>query len=120
MIAYCNYIPDAIWVREAVNGVRRITLRKNFIEKDTTNMDGSTEKQYQFDETDVCITDRDNLQDFVNNNFDNLFLSGLQQVANNAASETKIQATQQMVVTGKLVDDLQLLGQQITNIMLGV
>lgn len=120
MIAYCNYIPDAIWVRDEENGVRRITLRKDFLEKDNTNPDGTTEKQYQFEETDVLIPDRDNLLDYVNANFNELFAQGLQQVVNTLALNTKIQTTQQMVNTGALVDNLQSIGQQITNLMLGV
>ena len=80
MIAYCNFIPDAVWVREAENGLSHITLRRNFVEVEKiSNMDGTTgtEKQYQFEERDICIPDRPNLADYVSANFDQLFMSNL-------------------------------------------
>jgi len=77
MISYCNYIPDVNWVREAENGIRHVTLRRNIVEQDVKNIDGTTEKRYQFEETDIYIPDRDNLVDYVNANFNQLFMSNL-------------------------------------------
>ncbi len=77
MIAYCSYSPDPIWVRETVNSTVRVTLRRNIVEKDVSNPDGTTEKQYQFEEIDIQIPDRDNLTDYVSANFDQLFMSNL-------------------------------------------
>jgi hypothetical protein len=117
MIAYCNYIPDAIWVREVENGVRRVTLRKNFIEKDTANMDGSTEKQYQYDETDICIPDRDNIEDYVNANLDALFTQGIQQTVDNQISDTNKQKAKLLVDSGQISVDLDSLQSQVLTIL---
>ena len=119
MIAYCNFIPDAAWVRETSNGLRHITLRRNFTEETVIRQEG-TETQFRFEETDVFIPDRENLNEFVAENFGNLFDLGIQQTSENGEKETKIQRAKQIVQDGTVVDDLQLLGQQITDIMMGV
>lgn len=120
MIAYCNFIPDAIWIRGLQeNGDRHITLRRNFTEEITTR-EGKEEKQFMFEETDVFIPERDNIAEFINSNFGNLFKLGLQQTQTKTESDSKIQKTKQIINNGQVVDDLHTLGQQITAIMLGV
>jgi len=119
MIGYCNFIPDAIWVRETENGTRRITLRRNFTEETIIHQEAD-ETQFRFDETDVFIPDRDNIQDFIANNFGNLFDLGIMQIDEKQTNDTKIQTAQQIVQTGTIVDDLQAMGQKITDLMLGV
>jgi len=76
MKGYCNFIPDTIWVRGTENGLRHITLRRDFTEETIIRQEGE-ETQYKFEETDVFIPDRDNIEDFVTNNFGNLFDQGL-------------------------------------------
>ena len=86
MIAYCNYIPDAIWVRDVVNGVRRVTLRRNFVEEASHNQDDISEVQYKFEQIDVFIVDRPSLEDYVLANFDELFMSRLEEYKQNKES----------------------------------
>ena len=119
MIVHCSYIPDAVWIREVENGTRRITLRRNFTEEIMIREDGE-EKQFRFEETDVFTPDRDNIIEFIDENFGNLFDLGLQQTNDNATKDAKVMQAKQMVQDGSVVDNLQLLGQQITNVMLGV
>lgn len=119
MISQCSFSPDAIWVREVENGIRHITLRKNITQETITHED-TQEIIYQFEETELFIPDRENLTDFINENFGNLFDLGLQQTTDNATKDAKIMQAKQMIQDGSVVDNLQLLGQQITNIMLGV
>ena len=76
MTSNCSFIPDTIWVREVENGIRHITLRQNFTESTVVNM-GVSEISYTFNETNVFISDRDNIEDFITNNFDNLFSQGI-------------------------------------------
>jgi hypothetical protein len=76
MTSNCSFIPDTIWIREVENGIRHITLRQNFVESTAINM-GVSETQYTFEETNVFIPDRDNIEDFITNNFDDLFNQGI-------------------------------------------
>lgn len=119
MIAQCSYIPEAIWIREITNGIRHITLRRNFTEEIETR-EGIDEKTYTFEETDVYIPDRENIEQFTNENFGNLFDLGLQQNDERAINDIKLQETERLIKTGQLVDDIQLIGQQLTDIMLEV
>lgn len=119
MMSKCNFIPDSVWIRECENGIRKITLRRNFTEEVIIH-DGIQEKGYTFEETNVYVADRENIQEFVNENFGNLFDLGLQQTEQSAIIAEKIEKTRQAIQTGQIVEDMQTLGQQITNIMLGV
>lgn len=116
MIAQCNYIPDAIWVRETENGLTKITLRRNFTEE--MNVEG--DKYYTFEEVDIVIPYREDIVAFIEENFGNLFDLGLQQTEDSLQHESKILHTQQLIQTGKLAENMQLIGQQITNILLEV
>lgn len=76
MKAQCNYIPETTWIRELTNGVRHITLRKGFVEKQIQHEE-NVEIQYEYDETNIYIVDRDNIEEYIQNNFDILFEQGL-------------------------------------------
>lgn len=73
MKSQSSIIQPSIWLREVENGIRHVTLRKNFIEKQTQEGDSI----YEFDETNIYIPDRENAEEYVNNNFDVLFEQGL-------------------------------------------
>lgn len=75
MKSQCNYIPEKIWVREVENEIRHITLRDNFEEK-TIVRDGENEVNYEFDEVNVYIVNRDNIESYVSDNFELLFEQG--------------------------------------------
>ena len=119
MNSQCSFSPEPLWIREVSNGMRRVTLRRN-ITQQTVTQDEGQETVYNFEETDVFIPDRESVQDYVTANFDALFTLGLQQVSDNDAQDAKIQQATQMVKDGSVVDALQTIGQQITNVMLGV
>lgn len=72
MKSQCNYIPDKIWIREGIDGLRHITLRRNFVE-----ITANDETQYEYEETNIYIVDRYNIEEYVINNFDELFSNGL-------------------------------------------
>ena len=76
MTGYCSFIPDTIWIREVENGLRHVTLRRDATEETIIRQEGE-ETQYKFEETDIFIPDRDNIEDFVTSNFGNLFDQGL-------------------------------------------
>ena len=119
MIAYSSIKPAPIWIREVENGVRHVTLRRNFTQSTITNTDGIAETQFQFEETDLFIQDRDNIESYINTNFDTLFTQGAQQAIGKQALNAKIQQTQQIIKDGSIVDTFQQIGQQITNILIG-
>lgn len=112
MISYCNFIPDVIWVRESDNGIRHVTLRRNFIEETIAE-----EIQFRFDETDVYIPDRDNIQNYIETNFDALFEQGLVQTGENKIQELKMQRTQQLISTGQVAEEIDNLQEQVLTLM---
>lgn len=119
MKAQCNYIPDSIWIKEVENGIRHVTLRRNFSEEINIRY-GENEKVYEYDESDVFIPERENIEQFINENFANLFELGLQQMEENASFEEKTNYTKNIIETGNLYDCIKIMGQQITNILLEV
>lgn len=119
MRTQCNYVPDTIWVRDIENNLRRITIRKN-IEEDLIAHEDDNETMYSFDEVDVLIPDRYDIEQFANDNIDQLFELGIQQNAELNIYNKKLQETEHLIRTGQLVDDMKLIGQQLTNILLEV
>lgn len=93
MISHCNFIPEEIWIRELENGIRHITLRRNFIEK-TVNNNNIEETQYKFEEIDIYIADRDNIEKYVNDNFDLFFDKDLEVVKQKKIKELDSICTQ--------------------------
>lgn len=76
MKAQSNLMQDNIWIREVENGIRHITLRRNFEKKEVKHMEES-EIIYEWDETDIYIVDRENILEYVTNNYNVLFEQGL-------------------------------------------
>lgn len=120
MTAYCSFKTDSVWIREVKNGLRHVTLRKDFEQIQVQRGDGEVETVFKFEETDLYIADRDNLQDYINSNFDMLFNQGLQQTAEKHSIEEKRQQAHQIIKDGSIIDSFQQIGQQITDIILGV
>lgn len=74
--------PNPIWLRELdEKGNRKVTLRRN-VSKETVNHEGIEDEIFEYDEVDVSIIERDNMQQFIEDNFGNLFDLGLEQNAN--------------------------------------
>lgn len=113
-------IPQAIMLREIDNkGIRRVTLRKNFSEE-TDFTDGQENTYFGYDETDVFIVERNNIMEFITNNFANLFELGLRQSNELVEMYDNENALKRLLEEGRLVGELKLMGQQITEIMLEV
>jgi len=81
MKARSTVMPDAIWIRGFENGIRTINLTKNVSQEKEVNNDGSEQVFFEYDEITVKIQERDNLTQFITENFENLFLLGKQQKA---------------------------------------
>lgn len=81
MKSQSNYIPDVVWVREETNGIRHITLRRNF-----TEIADEDNTMYEYDEVEIYLVDRENIEEYVGNNFDTLFVAGL----SNEVSEPRV------------------------------
>lgn len=120
MIAKCNFIPEAIMLRDINElGIRRVTLRRNFTEE-MQNTEEVNEIHYTYEEVDVLIPERDNMTEFINANFGNLFELGLVQTQEIKAREQNKSSTDKLIKDGLLLTELQMLGQQITAVMLEV
>lgn len=108
MISHCSFIPDVVWVREVENGLRHITLRRNIAEETVIRQEGE-EKQFNFEETDVYIPDRDSLEKFITQNFGNLFDLGLQQVKETFENNERKQRTETLLEIGDIANDIAVL-----------
>jgi hypothetical protein len=75
MKSQSNILQPTIWIRGLDNGIRHVTLRRNFEESTSTREDEDI--QYVFEETNVYVADRDNLEDYIESNFEILFEQGL-------------------------------------------
>lgn len=71
MIVNSNIPQNPVWIREEIDGKRKVTLRRNFTSED---IDGET--RITFEEVDIFPDDRPDLGDYVRENFTGLFESG--------------------------------------------
>jgi hypothetical protein len=74
--------PDKIWIRGLSNGLRTINLTKNVVKIKKEEQD-----IFEYDEITVTIQERDNLEKYVTDNFDELFNLGQTQFANKKYEE---------------------------------
>lgn len=120
MISKSNHKPSTIWLRDIYdNGTQKITLRRSFSEE--TIINGEVEEvQHSYEETDVIMLQRDNMEGFINNNLNELFELGLQQEEENNIEKQNKLATMELINNNKLPDELRFMGQTITGIMLEV
>jgi len=72
--------PDSIWLRKTESGSVYLRLRSN-IEEVERETEEETETVYQYDEVEVVIANRPSLIDYVENNFNDLFELGKEQMA---------------------------------------
>lgn len=72
---------NPIWVRKIENNHAYVTLRKNFTEKVETDDEGNTTSIWVYDETDVIIKSRNDLHQYITDNFDNVWYSNPEELA---------------------------------------
>ncbi len=80
MKAQSSVIPNDFWIRKRELGQAHIILRKN-IETKQREEDEGTSTYYEYDEVETAISDRRDLADYVDTNFDALFDLGVTQSA---------------------------------------
>jgi hypothetical protein len=71
--------PSDYWIRKIELNNAIIRLRKNIIEKTVEN-EGVQENIFEYDEVEVIIPNRRNLETYIVENFDALFLMGEKQI----------------------------------------
>lgn len=120
MIAKSKHILDSIWLREIDDkNVRHVTLRRNFTEEINV-VDGKEDISFTYEEVDVFVCERDNMIQYLQNNFGNLFELGLTQMEEKNVVEKNLEITKNLLDKGEIVNELQMMGKQITEIMLEV
>ena len=80
MKAQSSVTPDDFWIRRRDNGNAYIILRKN-VETKQREEDEGLSTYFEYDEVEVTISDRRNLADYVDANFDALFDLGVEQAS---------------------------------------
>ena len=87
--------PDLIWIKTINNGLATVRLRKNITE--TTDEEGNT--IYEYDEVEVRLANRDNLTQYIENNFDAIFEQGLinEQKPNEPTEQERISALEDVI-----------------------
>ena len=84
--------PDSIWLRKTETGKAYLRLRDNIEEVERETEDEEKETIYEYDEVEVVVANRQNLMDYVENNFSDLFELGKEQMAKvEKTSEEKIE-----------------------------
>jgi hypothetical protein len=64
--------PDSYKVRKIENDTAFVLFRENITENQTTDDEGNTETQYVYDEYELQVTNRTNLDSFIQNNLASL------------------------------------------------
>lgn len=104
MIVKSNVKPETIWVRkhDEETGNAIIRLRRNIVETQVA-LEGTdeTETIFEYEETEVEIVDRENLQEYLESQFTALFDKGLE-IENAPAPLTEAD------LLGKQIVDLEL------------
>ena len=114
MVSYSNIKLEPYETNENSNGTIDMVLRRNFQETDDKSytFEETDDKSYTFEETNVTIEKQDNLEEYMDANFDTLFDLGIQQ-------RDRKDRLKEMIENGELLDIIDSLGSQITTLMLG-
>lgn len=73
-----SVFPTKIQVKKVERGMANVLLRRNIAEKVIENEDGSTDTIYQYEETKAELANRNNLEQYIEDNFDIVFQAGLE------------------------------------------
>lgn len=66
-------LPDSIWIQYVENGIAHIRLRKDIVATQTTNANGDLQNIWEYDEIQMELSERDNLHDYIQENFELLY-----------------------------------------------
>ena len=79
MLVQGSVYPPKIQIINYQRGNAIVKLRRNIKEKEIKNEDGSTDTLYEYEETEIIIGNRGNIEEYIEKNFDALFEMGLKQ-----------------------------------------
>lgn len=106
MIVQGSANPLPIWIRyidEDNNTIVKLT--RNVIEKSITNeITNDTKQEYEYEEIDVSILNRDNLQEYIETNFDAIFEKGLSDYEFKKQLEEKERQIKDLIDNHKLLE----------------
>jgi len=106
MIVQGSASPKKIWIRyidENNNDVIRLT--RNVIEKDITDeITNNIRKFYEYEEIEISIANRNNLEEYVLNNFDAIFEKGLSDLTLQKQIEEKDKQIKELIDNYKLLE----------------
>lgn len=106
MIVQGSASPQKIWTRyidENNNVVIRLT--RNIIEKNVTDeITNDVRKEYEYEEVEISISNRDNLEEYINANFDAIFEKGLSDLILQKQIEEKDKQIEELIKNYKLLD----------------
>ena len=119
MIVQGSASPQNIWIRyvdENNNAVIRLT--KNVIIKDITDeITQDTRQEYEYEEIEISVPNRDNLEEYIQNNFDLLFEKGLNDFELKKQLEEKEKQIKELIDNYKLLELNQKTQEDILNTM---
>lgn len=81
--------PNKFYIRKRELGEVFIKLRKNIEEVEEEIDSGEVETIYNYDEVEVKIVDRGNLEEYINNNFEPLFKLGIRNKSKKEISDAE-------------------------------
>lgn len=77
MLVEGSVYPPKIQIVNYKKGNAIVKLRRNITEKEIENEDGSTDIIYEYEETEIILVNRNNLEGYIEDNFDIIFEAGL-------------------------------------------
>jgi hypothetical protein len=77
---------NPIWIRKIENNYAHVVLRKNFVEKTLTDDEGNITTYWEYEETNAIIKNRPNIHQYIEENFDNVWLSNPEELAKRFAT----------------------------------
>lgn len=78
MLVEGSVYPPKIQIVNYKKGDAIVKLRRNITEKEIENEDGSTDIIYEYEETEIILVNRNNLEGYIEDNFDMIFEAGLE------------------------------------------
>ena len=77
MIVEGSVVPAKVKIKKVERGMANVILRRNIEEKELVNEEGDNDIVYQYEEVEVELVNRINLEEYIEDNFDVLFEAGL-------------------------------------------
>ena len=78
MLVEGSVVPAKVKIKKVKRGMANVVLRRSIEEKELEGEGGENDIVYQYEEVEVELANRVNLEDYIEENFDMIFEAGLE------------------------------------------